>query len=223
MQSRLIHGTQPWARYEVVLDVSKESATVVFGVLLDGRGQIWISDVLMEIVDSSVVTTNWGPPRPQAVGLDFEADIFAWGLTGDSPYDYDYTINPEVAHTGNQSGYLYSRIENPMNSGAVGQMIQAARYLGQRVRLSGYLKTEAIEKSAGFWLRVDDADGRVLNFDNMQDRPVVGTTDWQLYDIVLEVPSTGAIIGLGAWLEGSGQLWVDDFQIEIVGEATTIP
>lgn len=223
MQSRPIHGTQPWARYEVVLDVPKEGTTIAFGILLDGRGEIWLRDVLMEIVDSSIVTTNWGPPRQQAVGLNFESDIFAWGLTGNYPYDYNYVIDTSMVYEGNQGGYLYSRTEAPTDFGAVGQAIQVGLYLNRRLQLSGYLKTEEVEKSAGLWLRVDDTDGRMLSFDNMADRSISGTTDWQPYSVVVDVPSTGSVVNFGVWLEGRGEVWMDDFEFEIISEDVITP
>lgn len=223
MQSRPIHGTQPWTKTEVVLDIPNEGANVVFGILLDGPGQIWVKEVSMEIVDMTIATTNWGPPRPQPVGLDFESDIFAWGLTGLNPYDYAYATDTGVFYTGSQSGHLYSLIETPKDSGAIGQAVQAKLYINRQIRLSGYLKTSEVEKSAGLWLRVDDTEGRELSFDNMRGRPIVGTTDWQQYSVVIDVPPTSAVINFGVWLDGKGEVWADDFQIEIVEELTEQP
>jgi hypothetical protein len=58
MQDRPIQGTRDWTRYEVVLDVAKEAKAICFGVLLDGPGTLWLSDVAFEPVVTSVPTTN---------------------------------------------------------------------------------------------------------------------------------------------------------------------
>jgi hypothetical protein len=58
MENRPIKGTTPWKRYEVVLDVPTESATLNLGVLLTGKGQVWVDDVQLELVDKTVLTTN---------------------------------------------------------------------------------------------------------------------------------------------------------------------
>jgi len=54
--------------------------------------------------------------------------------------------------------------------------------------------------SAGFWLRIDGKENpkQQLGFDNMNNRPVKGTTDWKLYQIVLDVPENSGLINFGA-------------------------
>ena len=63
MSSRPITGTSEWTRYEVVLDVAPEAATIAFGLLLEGPGRAWIDDVALEDVDASVPLTG-GPVAP---------------------------------------------------------------------------------------------------------------------------------------------------------------
>jgi hypothetical protein len=53
----------------------------------------------------------------------------------------------------------------------------------------------------------------------MRDRPITGTRDWKIYDIVLDVPEDVVNIYFGFTLTGTGQAWFDDFQFEIVGPA----
>ncbi len=72
MHERPIKGTSDWVRYEVVLDVSSDAAIIVFGALLDGAGQIWVDDLKLEIVDTSVATTGWQTRERQPQNLDFE-------------------------------------------------------------------------------------------------------------------------------------------------------
>jgi hypothetical protein len=74
------------------------------------------------------------------------------------------------------------------------QSVRAERYIGKKVRLSGLVKSQEVVSWAGLWMRVDKGKDMVV-FDNMQDRPIKGTTDWQRYDMVLDVPpdSTGIL------------------------------
>jgi hypothetical protein len=58
MQSRGIKGTTDWTRYEVVLDVPDDAKAIAFGILLDGEGKVWLSDVKFESVSLSVPTTG---------------------------------------------------------------------------------------------------------------------------------------------------------------------
>jgi hypothetical protein len=59
MGDRPIKGTNDWKQYEVVLDVPDEdSAQIFFGVLLFGKGQVWVDDFKFEVVDKTVKTTG---------------------------------------------------------------------------------------------------------------------------------------------------------------------
>jgi hypothetical protein len=71
MQSRPIKGTRDWTRYEVVLDVAGDSADIAFGILLDGEGAVWMSDVQFQTVDNSVPTTGTTQTNRKPENLDF--------------------------------------------------------------------------------------------------------------------------------------------------------
>ena len=57
---------------------------------------------------------------------------------------------------------------------------------------------------------------KILAFDNMQDRPIMGTSDWQQYEVVLDVSENGVQIAFGILLAGKGQVWLDEVQLELV-------
>jgi hypothetical protein len=107
--------------------------------------------------------------------------------------------------------------------------MDAGAYQGKRVRLSGYLRsetavTDTAEGRAGLWMNVAGSmpglgvgQTTMLAMDNMMDRPVLGTTGWQRYDIVLDLPPGAERIVFGAALAGPGKVWVDDMRLEVVG------
>ena len=70
MAHRPVVGTRDWRRYDVVLDVPVQAASLAFGAHLAAAGTIWVDDVKLEIVDASVPVTgsSASPPR----NLDFE-------------------------------------------------------------------------------------------------------------------------------------------------------
>ena len=66
-------------------------------------------------------------------------------------------------------------------------------------------------------MRTDhEVSKEILAMDNMSDRPVRGTTDWQKYSVVLNIPQEGGFIAYGVLLEGTGKVWIDDYMIEEV-------
>lgn len=58
MMGRPIKGTTDWKKYEIVLDLPDDSAEIYFGLLLAGKGKVWIDDVTFEIVGKDVATTG---------------------------------------------------------------------------------------------------------------------------------------------------------------------
>ena len=74
----------------------------------------------------------------------------------------------------------------------------------------------------GLWLRVDQlGSGKSVSFDNMNDRPIKGTTEWTKYEIILDVPSDASLLAFGALISGAGQVWFDNLKFEIVSDIKT--
>lgn len=91
-------------------------------------------------------------------------------------------------------------------------------FQGNSFTLKAYLKTENISDDgmAGLWMRLDGEDG-MLKFDNMNDRPVKGTTDWKEYSITLWTDEA-AKINIGGLMLGTGKMWIDDFRLYVDGK-----
>lgn len=58
MGDRPIVNDTEWNHYYIVLDVPENSAIISFGVLLSGRGQVWIDELEFEEVSIDTPTTN---------------------------------------------------------------------------------------------------------------------------------------------------------------------
>jgi AraC family transcriptional regulator len=68
MDERADSGTFKWRRLEIVLDVLPHAATLNFGIILEGHGQAWIDDVMIETVPPKVRATK--PLRPPMMPQD---------------------------------------------------------------------------------------------------------------------------------------------------------
>ena len=53
----------------------------------------------------------------------------------------------------------------------------------------------------------------------MRDRPVKGNTNWTQHALTLDVPYDPVWIKIGACLKGEGEIRVDDFQFQVVGNS----
>jgi hypothetical protein len=67
---------------------------------------------------------------------------------------------------------------------------------------------------------MDGVDGKLLGFDNMQDRPIAGTTDWKRYEVVLDVAPGTRKIAIGVLMTDGGNLWMENVKFETVPNST---
>jgi uncharacterized protein (TIGR02246 family) len=128
---------------------------------------------------------------------------------------YSITVDTSVKHGGSASAAIKLTCGGENEFGSLGQILAADNYLGKRVRLTGWLKTENAD-AAVLWMRVD-GNRRTLGFDNMLNRAATGTTDWKQFEVVLDVPTEAVNVVIGTFLSGKGQMWADDLKLEIVG------
>jgi len=137
---------------------------------------------------------------------------------------HDYTSGADLARRAGGQGFtgvtIRSNVANPGGEATIAQSIRADKYRGQRVRLSGFLKSTGLGPATYFWMRVDGGPGATSDF--MQRRPIRGTSDWQKQELVLDVPASAIGITFGFLLNGGGQAWLDDVMLEVVGQDVTL-
>jgi hypothetical protein len=64
MNDRALKGTNNWSKLEIVLDVPEDSAGIIFGLRLNGAGQVWMDDLRWETVESGVPISHPGNGKP---------------------------------------------------------------------------------------------------------------------------------------------------------------
>ena len=142
-----------------------------------------------------------------------------WWKNGSKPAAYDVGIDPTQPYKQPISVYVKS-LDPKATEGSFGgtmQMCRAESFRGKRLKFTGYVKTRDVFGTANLWFRVDDENGKILAFDNMQDRPIKGTTDWKEYSVVLDVPEKATALAYGMFISGAGMAWLNDVQLIEVG------
>ena len=148
-----------------------------------------------------------------------ENNVKGWMLSGSNPSGYTMKVDTEVFHTGTRSGYLSANesvIEGQF--GTMMQIFSAQNWIGKRMKMSCFMKTNNVVK-CGAWVRIDKENGDFVGFDNMENRSIIGTTDWNYYTIVLDVPQESTAINFGVLLIGSGEVWIDGIKFEEVDQS----
>jgi hypothetical protein len=123
--------------------------------------------------------------------------------------------NKAGAHVRSLSGASYDKFGTFMDT------IPASPYRGKRVRMRGAMWTSKVTGWTGLWLRIDDANGKMLALDNMKARALRGTVDATTEAIVLDIPADAEELAFGVLLSGEGEVWSNELVIEVVG--TDVP
>jgi len=142
-----------------------------------------------------------------------QAAIKGWFLSGDNPDGYRVGIAQEVLHNKATSGFIRSKRDEIKGFGTLMQQIDITKYVGSKLSLSAYIKTNHVKGWAGLWARLDNKDLEVLWFDNMQSKPIKGSTDWKKYETKFDIPKESVTLSLGVLLVGSGNVWINNVEL----------
>ena len=135
-----------------------------------------------------------------------------WHLAGTQPQSY------RSGSDGNGTAFLASKADaTGAGFGTLMRSIKADEYVGKRVRFSAAVRSEEVTGWAGLWMRVDEGTLMVA-FDNMHSRPIKGTTGWNTYEVVLDVPPGATTISYGTLLGSHGSVWIEHATVATVGK-----
>ena len=140
-----------------------------------------------------------------------------WAVAGDAPYKYEMGLDPTLSYDNRPCITIKSGPE-PSEFAALCQTFKAGPYRGKRLRFSAAVRTADVENRAALFMRVAGADDKLLAFDNMRDRPISGSNEWDHHAVVLDVAEDAEIIVFGILLSLNGQVWMADVRLDEVGQ-----
>jgi hypothetical protein len=186
---------------------------------------ILLSAALVACGGNTATPTADGGTQPAPVPLPSGAmcpasteALATWGLSGSTPSLYQSGFDTSMTCNGMPALHLESSTATGSDFGAMEGVKGPSAYAGTRVRLSAWVLTSNVTGWAGLWMRVDTAQTEGVAFDNMQCRPLLGTTGWEEVQVVLDVVSDASEIAYGVLLADQGEVWVDGASFEIVDE-----
>lgn len=178
------------------------------------------------LLGTCVLSVNLGlkPAKAQSPTLANHAPS-GWVLAGTKPESYETSVDKAETQNGQPSAYLKSIVPVTGGFGTLMQQINASEYVGKRVRLRAWVKSQDVADHSGLWMRVDKGQ-TMLVLDNMGNRAIQGTQPWKQYDVILDVPEDATGISFGVLLFGTGETWMNDVSLEVVGKdipVTSLP
>ncbi|HAA22987.1 MAG TPA: peptidase S41 [Cytophagales bacterium] len=165
-----------------------------------------IAPTLQLVPEEATITWDAAEITPPDVG---KYDVVAWqhrgvGVSSNSVYKSARTNRPIVLPAED----VWS---------ASSKKLSAEPHRGKDFRLRAMVKMNPSDGDsfAQLWFRVDRANNQGLGyFYNMYDRPI-GKTDWELVKFEGTIDEDGGNLVMGAIFRGSGDLWIDDFVVEV--------
>ena len=145
-----------------------------------------------------------------------------WFKAGSAPSDYKMGVDESVTFDGSKSAFIESDSAESKGFGTLMQNSSVEEYLGERVQLTIYIKTQDVSGWTGGWFRIDGGKKKTLAFDNMNNRPIKKSTEWAKYTMVLDVPANATKMAYGVLLNGNGKVWFDNLSFEIVDKNTPV-
>lgn len=192
-----------------IIMITKYQSTNARRLVLGAASILAVSAGLL-MVNAAESGSNASAPAAAASGAPK-----GWWKNGSKPDAYDVGIDPTQPYKQPISVYVKS-LDPKTSEGTFGGMMQMCRaesFRGKRLKFTGYVKTLDVVGTANLWFRVDGDSGKLLAFDNMQNRPIKGTTDWKEYSVVLDVPETATALAFGIFVQGAGMAWLNDVQL----------
>lgn len=136
-----------------------------------------------------------------------------WGGGPKETIYYDSTI----VYSGRGAARLERNADSPNEFTSITKQIPID-FDGETIEFSGFLRTESVSGFAGLWMR-EDGPGGAVQFDNMQNKQLKGTTEWTEYTIKLPLDKRAKTLFFGVILVGEGKVWIDDLRLLADGKA----
>ena len=202
MGGRPLTKTTDWTKLEIVSDIPDETQAIHCGLNLRGKGEIWMDSAQIEVVPTTVAITDdqvWHP----------------WSFS--SPH-YSTRLDPTTVRNGKPTRLLESKVAGAGEWYAWDwNNRHPEKWLGKRMKLSMWIKTENVTGPSGLCLRVVGPNYQDIIPNLSKDqRNIRGTTPWTRYEFIAEIPPETQNICTGVRLGGKGKLWLDDVQYEML-------
>jgi eukaryotic-like serine/threonine-protein kinase len=170
-------------------------------------------------------SSTLSPPRashaadPATAALRAELAQQGWALSGEGRDSYALQLDPEQLRNGRPTLALVPLRDAGGRYAIWMRRVDARPYIGKRIRVSSFMKTEGATKRADFGARIQASDSAADGGGpGGHWYQLAATSDWTMREVVVDVTRAATRIEFGAGIAGPGRLWMDAPTIEVVGD-----
>ena len=139
-----------------------------------------------------------------------------WMLGGKTPSNY-FFYNIPSSEEGNPIIHYLHSIQSIEGYGVVFCFLNKNLYLGERIKLSGMIRTKSIQEYADLWIRGEKPNDlwemKSLECDSIKEKD-----SWKEYSIIVDIPIDVKRLSVGLTLKGEGHIWFHSMKVEIIKE-----
>lgn len=142
--------------------------------------------------------------------------LVTWNIKSGPSYSGPvFNIDKEIKHSGNQSLSIERKQTDTLTKFTQVSVFIPAQFNGDKISISGWLKTENVTGYAELWFRIDNEEKKLLRLINYPHGRLKGTTDWTKYDTTISLPEDAHIMYFGFLIVGAGKVWGDDLGLSV--------
>jgi hypothetical protein len=139
-----------------------------------------------------------------------------WTFEGANTDEYAVGIDATTPYNGKPSLLIQSADADLEDYFRLYQVVNLSDWHGQRLRVSGFFRSEAVASHGVISISVYTQTNELLVYDAMIDRSLRGDNEWQKLETVFDVPANARFVYFGPTLWGPGKLWAAEFHVEVV-------
>jgi len=208
-----------------------ENATQINSIQSDSNNQTTtlIDDLksnkiypLIFLITLTIFALYWFYPKSETTNKTLQCQQLSdWIHTGKNITDYYGCLDENMGFPA-PSAYITNKIATPKGFTTLLQSGWLEEFRGKQVKLTMDVKANNIANYVGLFIRADgDSTDQDLAFINsaMADNLITESFDWKEHSLTINVPNETVTLVYGLYMDGAGEIWMDNVQLAVVGEA----
>lgn len=140
--------------------------------------------------------------------------IKEWRFVGDEG-GYSTGIDYDIKHNGDYSAYIKSKGASKPGS-LTYNIFNENIYRGKTIKFSAYIRVNSIEIANLFTSAYSLGVDKFKFIDSEDENLIDGPTSWNYYEVIFNIPQNTDYISFGIFLNGKGEIWIDDVALEVM-------